>query len=67
MNYKRLRRTMRKHGWRSGELAELIGIEENKMRRKLYGFEEISLLEAIKIIAALDVSAAEASLIIMGF
>ena len=67
MNYKRIRRTMRKYGWRSGELAELIGIEENTMRRKLYGFEEISVLEAIKIIAALDISAAEASLIIMGF
>lgn len=67
MNYKRIRRTMRKQGWRSGELAELIGVEENTMRRKLYGFEEISVLEAIKIIAALDVSAAEASLIIMGF
>ena len=67
MNFEKLRHTMRKKGWSSDKLAQQIGVESEAMRRKIYGFEKITIGEAIRITAALDLSNDEASLIILDF
>lgn len=66
MDLNKLKGKIVEKGWNVETLGEHIGIERSAMYRKLNNFEKITIGEAKKITAALNLSNEEASSIFLG-
>lgn len=66
MDLNRLKGKIVEKGWNVETLAEKIGVERSSMYRKLNNFEKITIGEAKKITAVLNLSGEEASSIFLG-
>ena len=66
MDLNKLKGKIVEKGWNVETLAEHIGVDRSSMYRKLNNFEKITIGEAKKITAVLDLSNEEASSIFLG-
>ena len=66
MDLNRLKGKIVEKGWNVEKLAEQIGVERSSMYRKLNNFDKITIGEAKKITAALNLTNEEASSIFLG-
>ena len=66
MDLNKLKGKIFEKGWNVEKLAENIGIDRSSMYRKLNNFEKITIGEAKKITAVLNLSNEDASSIFLG-
>ena len=66
MDLNKLKGKIVEKGWNIEMLAERIGVERSSMYRKLNNFEKITIGEAKKITAVLNLSDEDASSIFLG-